>query len=692
MVSRRRFTQVLAGVVASFAAAGSAQAATTGPIAIAQAPNGVSYLGFESGSALQRIDASGATLSSIPLDQPSPVDGLAVDSSSNVWVSYANRVSQLSPTGAVLTTFAKTGPTCAPGQDPASTGGIAVSPTQVFVASRCENKLQVYTRSGTPVTSFGLPGAAYGRGVAWGQAQNGQPAKLYVGTKGRGTVAVYNAENLSDFVLPLKDLQVPTPSNAQGGPQVSGVAVDIYGQLLVLDSLNNAITIYDTNNDYSLYRTLGQPGGPSADLGKFNAPGAIAIHGQDGGDIAGNLFIADTGNNRVQRFNSYGYTFWATSTSGGTAPPQTAPTNITVPEITGTPQVGNTLTCSDGTWTGNPTSFNRGWNRDGSYLPGVGGTTYALTSADAGHTISCFVQAVNSVGPGGYATSQSVSVSAGGPSAPANTTPPSITGTAQVGSTLTCQPGTYSGTQPITVGYQFKRNGTVVGTASTYAVVAADVGQAITCTTTATNSAGSATATSAAVVPTAAPANGCTGRVGVSINAGAAFVNTTAVTLKIRPPAGATQVLISNDGGFDTVSTRALAGNCSYTYTLPSAASERLPKTVYVRFTGGSVDTDKTYTDDIILDTRPPALTAAKVSSGSAVASAAAVRSATLTLKAKDSGSGLKSVQYAGRKGAKGKTVAYKAKLKVKSVAVARWVRVFDKAGNPSKWKQVGRR
>lgn len=76
---------------------------------------------------------------------------------------------------------------------------------------------------------------------------------------------------------------------------------------------------------------------------------------------------------------------------------------------------------------------------------------------------------------------------------PVNTVAPSISGTAQNGSTLTETNGTYTGATPITFTYQWKRDGsTIVGaTNQTYVLTQSDVGHSIKCTETATNSAGS---------------------------------------------------------------------------------------------------------------------------------------------------------------------------------------------------------
>lgn len=89
---------------------------------------------------------------------------------------------------------------------------------------------------------------------------------------------------------------------------------------------------------------------------------------------------------------------------------------------------------------------------------------------------------------------------------PVNTVAPAITGTAQEGQTVSCSTGTWTGTPTITYAYQWKRNGSNIGSAtnSTYLLVSADVGQSIKCTVTATNGAGSANADSNTVTPTAA--------------------------------------------------------------------------------------------------------------------------------------------------------------------------------------------
>lgn len=87
-----------------------------------------------------------------------------------------------------------------------------------------------------------------------------------------------------------------------------------------------------------------------------------------------------------------------------------------------------------------------------------------------------------------------------------NTVAPAITGTTQEGQIVTCSTGTWTGTAPITYAYQWKRNGSNIGSAtnSTYTLVTADVSQSITCQVTATNAVGSANAISNTITPTSA--------------------------------------------------------------------------------------------------------------------------------------------------------------------------------------------
>jgi hypothetical protein len=68
------------------------------------------------------------------------------------------------------------------------------------------------------------------------------------------------------------------------------------------------------------------------------------------------------------------------------------PANSVLPAITGTTTVGQTLTCSNGTWSNSPT-FARQWLRDGQPIAGATAATRVLAAGDAGALMSCRVTA-----------------------------------------------------------------------------------------------------------------------------------------------------------------------------------------------------------------------------------------------------------------------------------------------------------
>ena len=183
--------------------------------------------------------------------------------------------------------------------------------------------------------------------------------------------------------------------------------------------------------------------------------------------------------------------------SGGPPPPPVPPTNTALPVISGTPQQGDTLTASPGTWTGDtPISYSYLWS------DGTTGSTDTLGASDVGQNVSVTVTATND---GGSASATSANVGPvtavpPPPSPPTNTSPPVISGTPQPGDTLTASTGSWTG-NPTSYTYSWS-DGT---TGSSDTLSAADVGQTITASVIATNSAGdSLPATSAGVGPVTA--------------------------------------------------------------------------------------------------------------------------------------------------------------------------------------------
>jgi len=183
----------------------------------------------------------------------------------------------------------------------------------------------------------------------------------------------------------------------------------------------------------------------------------------------------------------------ATSASFGTI--NLTPSNAVAPVASGTATVGQTLSCTTGTWAGTPVpTYAYQWKRDGSNISSATSSTYLLVAADAAALISCTVTGTNTAGSSS-ASSNSLGAVIW---LPANTVAPVASGTATVGQTLSCTTGTWTGSPTPTYAYQWKRDGVNIGsaTSSTYLLVSADAGAMITCTVTATNTAGAVSATS----------------------------------------------------------------------------------------------------------------------------------------------------------------------------------------------------
>ncbi len=202
----------------------------------------------------------------------------------------------------------------------------------------------------------------------------------------------------------------------------------------------------------------------------------------------------------VRGVNSWGTSAYSTSNNSINA--GSVPVNAVAPTVSpsGTQSTGTVITANVGTWDGTPTiTYAYRWTRNGSPISGATASTYTIQVADDGTTIRCEVQGSNAFGTSAYVASSN-SVSAVNAIAPVNTVAPVITGTAVVGQTLSSTTGTWDGVpNTFTYSYQWKRGATNIGTnSSTYTLVQADAGNTsnITCVVTATNTAGSANATS----------------------------------------------------------------------------------------------------------------------------------------------------------------------------------------------------
>jgi immune inhibitor A len=172
--------------------------------------------------------------------------------------------------------------------------------------------------------------------------------------------------------------------------------------------------------------------------------------------------------------------------------------------IDGDESFGGTLTATTPTWFQDDVTATVAWLRDGTPIEDADGTEYEITTADVGHTVSAEI--TGSKGDHQDTTVATNSIAAVADPAPEPDTQPSVTGTTQVGQTLTAHAAEWplDGTSTFT----WSVGGQVRNASPTYVVQPGDLGLAVTLTETFSSpgyEAATATATSAVVTKGTAP-------------------------------------------------------------------------------------------------------------------------------------------------------------------------------------------
>jgi hypothetical protein len=194
------------------------------------------------------------------------------------------------------------------------------------------------------------------------------------------------------------------------------------------------------------------------------------------------------------------------------------PHNTVAPTISGTPQAGQTLTATTGTWVGTGLILYaiqwQSCDATGASCLALAGATsasFTLGSTEVNHTLRVVVTAKDSTGSAAVTSSQTGIVASAPVGAPDVSTPPTIVGAPKVNAAVTSSTGTWTGIPPISYTYAWQRcdanGGSCVpipnASAASYTVVDADAGGTLRVVVTASNVRGAASTTSvpSAVVP-----------------------------------------------------------------------------------------------------------------------------------------------------------------------------------------------
>jgi hypothetical protein len=302
-----------------------------------------------------------------------------------------------------------------------------------------------------------------------------------------GTTETVEARSINSLRIPGER---PTPPESTEAPTVSGRAA-------VNEILSCSQGRWSGNPKPTFtYQWVRDPGSEETSIEAATAPTYKVASADQGHSLAC----------RVTAQNSLGSASRLSSNSlaiAGIPPVRTAP-----PEVLGVEpaSVGETLTCSSGEWSGSPKpTFKYRWQRDGVLIAGATSTVYTVEAADQLHALSCTVIATNSAGSTEASSANAVNVRG---SKPQNISQPTLGGTAAVGSSLTCEHGSWSGVPSPEYSYQWFRESQEItaATSSVYLITSADRGKALSCRVTATNREGEASRFSqSVVVPIEAP-------------------------------------------------------------------------------------------------------------------------------------------------------------------------------------------
>lgn len=255
--------------------------------------------------------------------------GIATDAAGNLYVTNTgnNRIDVFDRSGAILRSFGRSGRD--PGQFGTPLGVAADAGGTRAVVDSVNGRIQLLAPDGTVQTSWGSPApgpTVLPRAVA---VAFDAPGNAYVLDQRRARIVVFDRAT----GLPTRTIA----SQGSGPGQLldpSALAIDAAGIISVADTGNERIARFATGGEYrgaqtgvgsahgiavtpdgartylsagnriTAYDPAGEElasfGGTGRKLGKLDAPAQLAL------DAAGNLWVADRGNDRVQQFGPNG--------------------------------------------------------------------------------------------------------------------------------------------------------------------------------------------------------------------------------------------------------------------------------------------------------------------------------------------------------------------------------------------------
>lgn len=270
-------------------------------------------------------DGGQATLAS--LNYPG---GVAVDNSGNIFIADTldERIRKVSVGGIISTVagnenfgFSGDGGPATSASLNSPQGAFVDSLGNLFVADFANNRIREVSPGGdiTTVAGDGTSGFSGDRGPAT-QAWIFNPSSVAVDSAGDVFIADTNNHRIREVsggtIATIAGNGVQSFSG-DGGPAISAelwgpvaIALDSSGDLFIADNYNNRIRKVSPNGIITTVAGSGNPGasgnqgfagdGGPATAARLNYPNGVAV------DASGNLFIADSSNNRIRKVSSSG--------------------------------------------------------------------------------------------------------------------------------------------------------------------------------------------------------------------------------------------------------------------------------------------------------------------------------------------------------------------------------------------------